>query len=83
MAEKLERLEQDVDKLHSLAQSGCCPVNSRGNKDIFGRQFALPVDAEHKATAIRIPSFSGSHMRAFHTSWFSFWSGFLATRVTP
>ena len=40
---------------------------------------AAQVDAEHKATAINIFSFSKPHMRAFHTSWFNFFSGFVST----
>ena len=37
------------------------------------------VDAEHKATAINIFSNAKPHMRAFHTSWFNFFSGFVST----
>ena len=40
---------------------------------------AAQVDAEHKATAINIFSFAKPHMRAFHTSWFNFFSGFVST----
>ena len=59
--------------------SGCCPFNSAGDKDIYGRKFSLPIDAEHKATAINIFSFAKPHMRAFHTSWFNFFAGFVST----
>jgi|TARA_B110001469_G_scaffold121620_1_gene131281 NNP family nitrate/nitrite transporter-like MFS transporter len=37
------------------------------------------IDAEHKATAINIFSFAKPHMRAFHTSWFNFFAGFVST----
>ena len=37
------------------------------------------VDAEHKATAINIFSNAKPHMRAFHCSWFNFFSGFVST----
>ena len=37
------------------------------------------VDAEHKATAINVFSFAKPHMRAFHTSWFNFFAGFVST----
>lgn len=97
--------------MHDIMAGGCCPINTRGDKDIYGRKFSLPVsteqphplhtaahqctlppsssrpettraavqvDAEHKATAINIFSFSKPHMRAFHTSWFNFFSGYTA-----
>jgi len=48
-------------------------------KDMFGRPFKIKVDAEHKATEIKIPSCSGAHMHAFHASWFGFFSTFFST----
>lgn len=77
--EKLTRLEAEMESMHDLMASGCCPINSRGVKDIFGRKFSLPVDVEHKGTAINLFSFAKPHMRAFHTSWFNFFAGFVST----
>jgi len=47
--------------------------------DIYGREFQLKVDAEHKATELKICNLSKPHMRAFHTSWFGFFSSFFST----
>jgi NNP family nitrate/nitrite transporter-like MFS transporter len=77
--QKLARLEAEMESMHDLMGGGCCPINSRGTEDIFGRKFALPVDAEHKGTAINLFSFAKPHMRAFHTSWFNFFAGFVST----
>lgn len=41
--------------------------------------FMLPVDSEHKATIFRPYHLRGVHMRAFHASWFSFFTSFLST----
>lgn len=41
--------------------------------------FLLPVDTEHKATIFRPYHVRGVHMRAFHASWFSFFTSFLST----
>ena len=54
-------------------------VNSKGAVDIFNRRFSVPVDAEHKATALPLLNFSNPHMRAFHASWFGFFSTFFST----
>jgi len=79
MAEQptVEGLSAEVERLHDqLAAKG---INSRQTKDIYGRVFSLPVDSEHKATALNIFSVSKPHMRAFHTSWFGFFSSFFST----
>ena len=43
----------------------------------------MPVDAEHKATqdplCVTLCNCSNPHMRAFHTSWFGFFSSFYST----
>merc|ERR1719408_1173469 len=71
-----QKLEHDVNALHSaLEKSG---VNSRGTTDIFGREFTVPVDAEHKATRLVLFNFANPHNRAFHTSWFGFFSSFFS-----
>ena len=54
-------------------------VNSKGAMDIFNRRFSVPVDSEHKATALPLLNFSNPHMRAFHASWFGFFSTFFST----
>jgi hypothetical protein len=67
----------EIASLHeSFERKG---VNSKGTTDIFGRRFAVPVDAEHKATAMPILNCSNPHMRAFHASWFGFFSTFFST----
>ena len=74
---KLAALEAEVACLHdSLEAKG---VNSRRIKDLRGEVFAVPVDAEHKATQMPILSCAAPHMRAFHASWFGFFSTFFST----
>jgi len=60
-------LQNEVKLLHRvLAQR--LGLNSRGIKDAFGKEFAVSVDEEHKATTLRIFNFTNPHGRAFHTS---------------
>ena len=67
---EVSALQGEVKQLHAvLAQK--LYVNSRGIKDVFGKEFALPVDEEHKATKLRIFNFTNPHGRAFHTSCFA------------
>ena len=76
LATTVESLEENVNKLHdALEKKG---VNSRGTTDIFGRVFAMPVDAEHKATQFIILDTSNPHSRAFHVSWWGFFSSFFS-----
>jgi NNP family nitrate/nitrite transporter-like MFS transporter len=76
----IKALREELSELRAEKDaSGCCPFNSAGDKDIYGRKFSLPIDAEHKATAINVFSFAKPHMRAFHTSWFNFFAGFVST----
>ena len=67
---EVSALQGEVKQLHAvLAQ--LLGVNSRGIKDVFGKEFAVPVDEEHKATKLRIFNFTNPHGRAFHTSCFA------------
>eukprot|EP00964_Phaeocystis_antarctica_P144348 scaffold110107_cov69-Phaeocystis_antarctica.AAC.2 len=44
-AEKqIEALRAEMDAMHDIMAGGCCPINSRGDKDIYGRKFSLPVN---------------------------------------
>jgi len=90
-AKDVTELKELVEDLQAQAQSAKAEiaslhecferkgVNSKGTMDIFGRRFSVPVDAEHKATAMPIFNFSNPHMRAFHASWFGFFSTFFST----
>ena len=54
-------------------------ASDRPTKDLRGKIFTVPVDAEHKATTLPILSCAVPHMRAFHASWFGFFSTFFST----
>lgn len=74
-------LAEEIERLQSvLERKG---INARGTCDIFGRPFNVPVDAEHKCTNFSLGQIFGNignpHMRAFHTSWFGFFSSFFST----
>ena len=47
--------------------------------DIHGRPFSCKVDAEHKATEVKLLDCSNPHMHAFHASWFGFFTTFFST----
>ncbi|EOD36145.1 hypothetical protein EMIHUDRAFT_440685 [Emiliania huxleyi CCMP1516] len=74
-----EELEVQIKSLHSQLEK--LGVNSSGQKDIFGRSFDLPVDAEHKATAFAVKLFRlpvQPHMYAFWAATFGFFCTFFA-----
>ena len=68
-------LQAEVKQLHEV-MAHKLGINSRGIKDAFGKEFAVHVDEEHKATKLRIFNFSKPHGHAFHTAWFGFFSTF-------
>ena len=74
---ELKSAQEEIERLHAACEKR--GFNSRETKDIFGRTFPLPVDAEHKATGLYVTNFSQPHMRAFHASWL----GFFATFFSP
>jgi len=74
-----KELEVQIKVLHSQLEK--LGVNSSGQKDIFGRSFDLPVDAEHKATAFAVKLFRlpvQPHMYAFWAATFGFFCTFFA-----
>ena len=79
--EKITLIESELKQLHETLQG--MGKNSTLTTDIFGRRYQVPVDAEHKATqdplCVTLCNFSNPHMRAFHTSWFGFFSSFYST----
>ena len=41
----IEQLREELAELRAEKDaSGCCPFNSAGDKDIYGRKFTLPVN---------------------------------------
>ena len=72
---EVSALQGEVKQLHAVLGQKL-GVNSRGIKDAFGKEFAMAVDEEHKATKLHIFNFTNPHGRAFHTSWFGFFASF-------
>jgi hypothetical protein len=46
--DKLAAMEAEIEKLHSVIERQ--GINTRGDTDVFGRPFQVPVNDEHKAT---------------------------------
>ena len=74
-------MQTDIGNLHDqLERMG---KNSKNTTDIFGRRFPVPVDAEHKATQDPLGTtlcvIANPHMRAFHMSWFGFFTTFFSS----
>ena len=61
----MEQMEEEINQLHATLESR--GINSRRTADIFGREFELPVNAEHKAVvcnARTLCSTQQPHMRS-------------------
>ena len=68
--------------VHCVPSAQKMGKNSTMSKDIFGREFVVPVDKEHKATECGCHTLfvtANPHMRAFHVSWFGFFASFYST----
>ena len=81
LGEMVGEMQTDIGNLHDqLERMG---KNSKNTTDIFGRRFPVPVDAEHKATQDPLGTtlcvIANPHMRAFHMSWFGFFTSFYST----
>jgi len=76
LASKVDALEAEINMLHDALQKR--GVNSKQTADIFGRVFSAPVDQEHKGLALTLSDFTLPHGRAFHASWFGFFSSFFS-----
>ena len=48
---QLEALRVEMDAMHDIMSGGCCPINSRGDKDIYDRKFSLPVNIRLRTLA--------------------------------
>ena len=48
----IQALREELSELRAEKDaSGCCPFNSAGDKDIYGRKFSLPVRKHRPAHA--------------------------------
>jgi len=78
-ADKLTALEEEIEKLHAVIESQ--GINTRGDKDIFGRPFQVPVNVEHKATVFTskmLMSAGQPHMRVFWAATVGFCTTFFS-----
>merc|ERR1719197_1622535 len=71
--EKMKSMEAEIESLHAVLEAR--GINSRRTADIFGREFELPVNAEHKATVCNMRtccSIEQPHMRTFWSATIGF-----------
>jgi nitrate/nitrite transporter NarK len=79
MGKTIEQLEADIELLHKVLEDR--GINSKKTTDIFGREFELPVNAEHKATVCSgrtICSTQQPHMRTFWAATIGFFCTFFS-----
>ena len=74
---EIASIREEIGRLHDCLEAK--GVNSRRVKSISGEVFDVPVNAEHKALKLPILKCTNPHMRAFHASWFGFFSTFFST----
>ena len=70
---------QEINTLHTALESR--GINSRKSADIFGREFELPVNAEHKATVCNMRTLCSTgqpHMRTFWAATIGFFCTFFS-----
>merc|ERR1719240_443225 len=72
-------MEAEIESLHAVLQAR--GINSQRTKDIFGREFELPVNAEHKAVVCNMSSLCSvgqPHMRTFWSATIGFFCTFFS-----
>jgi len=75
----MEEMEKEINALHAVLEAR--GINSKRTTDIFGREFELPVNAEHKATTCNmrtICSIAQPHMRTFWAATIGFFCTFFS-----
>jgi len=76
----MEQMEQEITALHEVLEAR--GINSRKTQDIFGREFEVPVNSEHKATVCNMRtccSVAQPHMRTFWAATVGFFCTFFST----
>jgi nitrate/nitrite transporter NarK len=75
----MEQMEQEISALHEVLEAR--GINSRKTQDIFGREFEVPVNSEHKATVCNMRtccSVAQPHMRTFWAATVGFFCTFFS-----
>jgi NNP family nitrate/nitrite transporter-like MFS transporter len=75
----MEQMEEEINALHSVLEAR--GVNTKRTADIFGREFDLPVNSEHKATVCTtgtLCSIAQPHMRTFWAATIGFFCTFFS-----